>query len=317
MTIDPNVLDWLLAGDPVIRWQVKRDLLDAPEAEWRAERERVPETGWGAAFLSHQLPDGSWPRGRWTETTWTLLLLLDCGLPSHLQALRKAANLQISSLLPRDRPVDRKLLTHRLDLCHVGFWLRFGAAYLPDDPRLPVLAEVIFDLQMADGGWNCHVRNFPQTVHSSFHTTFNVLEGLREAAANGVVSRDRFAAAEAQAIEFMLVHRLYKSDKTGAVVKANLTHLTFPSYWHYTVLRGLDYIRATPFVSDPRLDDAIHLLLGQRKPNGRWPAERRIPGVVFFDMEKPGSESRWNTLRALRVLKARRLAPGNDSRQFN
>ena len=119
-------------------------------------------------------------RRRWLVARavgWTLLLLLDCGMPTHLASLRRAADLQISHLLPPGRPVERKVLMNRLDLCHVGFWLRFGSAFLPGDERLKPMAEVIFALQMADGGWNCRIRNDPNTVHSSFHTTFNVLEG--------------------------------------------------------------------------------------------------------------------------------------------
>jgi hypothetical protein len=101
---------------------------------------------------------------------------------------------------------------------------------------------------------------------------------------------------------------MYKSDKTGEIVGERMTYLTHPSYWHYTVLRGLDYIRSTPQIGDPRLTDAIDLLESQRKENGRWPVQKRIPGKTYFDMEKPGTESRWNTLRALRVLKARTQA---------
>ena len=308
MEIDPNILDWLLEGDPIIRWQVMRDLLQAPEAAWRAEQARIPEEGWGAEFLSHQLPDGSWPPGRWTDTTWMLLLLLDCGVPKQSERLKQAANLRISGLLPPGEPVERRLLRERLDLCHVGFWLRFGSAFMPGDPRLGAMAEAIFELQMADGGWNCHIRNYPDTQHSSFNTTFNVLEGMREAVDAGVVERSRFEAAEARALEFMLAHRLYKSDKTGAVIHERMMYLTFPSYWHYTVLRGLDYIRTTPYIADARLEDAVQLLESKRKPNGRWSIENRIPGITFFDMEKPGQESRWNTLRALRVLKSRARA---------
>jgi hypothetical protein len=90
-----------------------------------------------------------------------------------------------------------------------------------------------------------------------------------------------------------------------------MTRLTFPSYWHYTVLRGLDYMRTTPHMADPRLEDALQLLASQQKANGRWPVEKRIPGITFFDMEKPGSDSRWNTLRALRVFKSRSQAGGH------
>lgn len=305
MKIDPELRDWLLAGDPMIRWQVLRDLLGEPETVWRAEQARVPDSGWGAEFLRRQLPNGSWPKARWTDTIWTLVLLLDCGMPGGPERLRQAANLQISGLLSAGQPVEPKVLKTRLDLCHLGFWLRIGSAFLPGDERLGPMAEVIFELQMADGGWNCRIRNYPNTTHSSLHTTFNILEGLRQAAAAGVVEQARFEAVESRALEFVLAHRLYKSHKTGAVIDERMTQLTFPSYWHYTILRGLDYIAGTRFIGDARLDDALDLLQSRRKSNGRWPVEGRIPGVTFFDMEKPGSDSRWNTLRALRVLKGR------------
>jgi len=130
-----------------------------------------------------------------------------------------------------------------------------------------------------------------------------VLEGLRIAASRGAIQREAFRDAEARALEFVLAHRLYRSDRTGEVITDRFTHLTYPWHWHYTVLRGLDYLRLTPGIDDERVDDAIELLRGRRKQNGRWPLQKRIPGTLLVEMEKPGGESRWNTLRALRVLR--------------
>jgi hypothetical protein len=131
-----------------------------------------------------------------------------------------------------------------------------------------------------------------------------VLENLRMAATRGIVSEQAFRTAEAAALELMLVHRLYRSHRSGEVISERFTELTYPWHWHYTVLRGLDYLRLTPAISDRRLDDALDLLREKRKPNGRWPLQKRIPGTLLVEMEKPGRESRWNTLRALRVLRA-------------
>ncbi len=192
-----------------------------------------------------------------------------------------------------------------MDLCHLGFMLGLGAYFLSGDARLAPLAEAVLSAQYDDGGWNCQMRNYPERRHSSFNTTFNVLEGLRIAAERGAVEERAFRDSEARALEFMLAHRLYRSDKTGEVVADRFTHLTYPWHWHYTVLRGLDYFRLTPAIDDARLDDAIELLRDRRKPNGRWPLQKRIPGTLLVEMEKPGTESRWNTLRALRVLRAR------------
>jgi hypothetical protein len=306
MSADDAPIDWLMDGDPVIRWQTQRDLLHVPESVWRKEQSKTIETGWGAKYLAAMKPDLTWPAGRWTGSVWTLLVIIDCGLPADHPPLRAAAQAFLDKHLTAERARDPKWLRTRMDLCHLGFWLRIGSYFLGNDPRLADLASTVVAVQMADGGFNCRIRNAPHTRHSSFHTTFNVLEGLAASAAAGVITAKAFRAVEAPALEFMLAHRMYRSDRTGDVIDGRFTHLCHPSHWHYTVLRGLDYLRHTPQIADSRLDDAVALLASRRKRNGRWPVEKRIPGIEHFDMEKPGGESRWNTLRALRVLKARK-----------
>jgi hypothetical protein len=304
-----SVIAWLLDGDPVIRWQVMRDLLDEPAETWEAERRLTVESGWVAELLERQASDGSWPKGRWTESVWTLLLLVACGLPEDHPSARAPVEGLLGRFMPAGEDVDGAFLLKRVDLCHLGFWLGLGSYFLGGDARLPALGQAVLEAQLDDGGWNCHMRNRPSTRHSSFHTTFNVLEGLRIASARGAVAEHDFRDAEARALEFMLIHRLYLSDKTGDVISDRFTHLTYPWHWHYTVLRGLDYMRLTPAIDDERLSDPIQLLLERRKPNGRWPLQKRIPGALLVEMEKPGTESRWNTLRTLRILRRRDNAP--------
>jgi hypothetical protein len=299
-----GVIDWLMAGDPVIRWQTQRDLLGVPESVWGKERRRTVGEGWGARFLESMNADGSWPVARWTSAVWTLPMLIECGLPADHGPLRRSASLALDAEFRDGRAFDQKWLRTREDLCHLGFWLRIGSYFLGRDERLQSVGRFILEMPLADGGFNCRVRNFPDTHHSAFATTFNVLEGLREAARAGNISSAEFRATEKRAVDFMLEHALYRSDKTGEVIDERFTYLTYPSHWHYTVLRALDYIRDTPEIADPRLKDALELIESRRKPNGRWVTEKRIPGIEHFDMEKWGGESRWNTLRCLRVLKA-------------
>ena len=305
MASEESVIDWLLAGDPAIRWQVMRDLLDEPAEAWERERRRTVESGWVGDLLRHRRPDGEWPRGRWTDSVWTLLLLVACGIPEDHPATRAPVERLLGRFMVEGAPVDGAFLLKRVDLCHLGFWLGLGAHFLGADPRLPLLGQAVLSAQLDDGGWNCHMRNRPSTRHSSFHTTFNVLENLRIAAARGIVPEQVFRDAETRAVEFMLSHRLYRSDRTNQVISNRFTDLTYPWHWHYTVLRGLDYLRLTPAISDDRLTDPIDMLRQKRKPNGRWPLQKRIPGTLLVEMEKPGNESRWNTLRALRVLRLR------------
>ena len=305
MASDESVIDWLLAGDAAVRWQVMRDLLGEPAETWKGERARTLETGCVAELLGYQGPDGEWPKGRWTASTWTLLLLVAYGIPEDHLAARVPLEHLFDRFMPPGQNVDGAYMVKRVDLCHLGFWLGLGAHFRAEDPRLSPLGAAVLSAQRNDGGWNCAERNYPDTRHSSFHTTLNVLENLRIAATRGVVERPAFRDAESRAAEFMLSHRLYRSDRTGEVISERFTHLTYPWHWHYTFLRGLDYLRLTPAISDGRLADPIDLLHEKRKPNGRWPLQKRIAGTLLVEMEKPGQESRWNTLRALRVLQAR------------
>jgi len=299
------VVEWLLEGDPAIRWQVMRDLLDAPAETWESEQRRTVENGWVAELLRCQGSDGEWPKGRWTASTWTLLLLVAFGIPEGHPAAREPLERLLDRFMPPGDAVDGAFLLKRVDLCHLGFWLGLGAHFLAGDPRLPPLGAAVLSAQLDDGGWNCSVRNHPRTHHSSFHTTFNVLENLRIAAGRRIVPDRPFRDAEARAVEFMLSHHLYRSDRTGEVISERFTHLSYPWHWHYTFLRGLDYLRFTPAIADDRLADPIDLLWEKRKPNGRWSLQKRIPGTLLVEMEKPSLDSRWNTLRALRVLRVR------------
>jgi hypothetical protein len=299
---EESVVNWLLGGDPAIRWQVMRDLLDEPAETWQRERRRTVKSGWVAELLARQGADGEWPAGRWTASTWTLLLLVALGIPEGHPAGRAPIEQLLDKFVPEGATVES--LLKRVDLCHLGFWLGLGA-HFTDDRRLPLLGDAVLSAQFEDGGWNCRARNYPETVHSSFHTTFNVLENLRVANVRGIIPTRSFAAAERRAVELLLEHHLYRSDHTGAVISERFAQLTYPWHWHYTFLRGLDYLRLTAAISDPRLADPLNRLDDKRKPNGRWPLQKRIPGTLLVEMEKPGQDSRWNTLRALRVLRLR------------
>jgi hypothetical protein len=138
---DSAVVEWLLSGDPAIRWQTKCDLLDEPAEVWEAERLRTLETGWVADLLSRQGRDGEWPNGRWTDSVWTLLLLVACGLPEGHPSSRAPVERLLGRFMPAGETVDGPFRLKRVDLCHLGFWLGLGAHVLGDDPRLPGLGE--------------------------------------------------------------------------------------------------------------------------------------------------------------------------------
>jgi hypothetical protein len=182
----------------------------------------------------------------------------------------------------------------------------FMAAYFGiRDMRMDAMVENLLAARMPDGAWNCRQTRKPAPQHSSFHTTFNVLEGLREWLETTPVHalRNDVLEAEKHTLEFMLAHRLFKSDKTGQVIDKKFTMLSYPHYWHYNILRGLAYFARVNAARDARLGDAVALLKSRRRADGAWPVQHKFSGKVFFQMEKVGGPSRWNTLRALRVLK--------------
>ena len=266
----------------------------------------------GARLLALQAPDGSWGGGiyspKWISTTYTLLTLCAIGIPrDHAPSQRAAALVLDAELGPtRDDKFMRKLAA--LDRCIAGMDLQLAAYFGICDARMDALVENLLAEIMPDGAWNCRRQRRPKPHHSSFHTTFNVLEGLRtwlestEAVPQHPLRND-VLAAEHRALEFMLEHRLFKSDKTGQVIDHNFTLLSYPPRWHYDVLRGLVYFARVQVPHDARLEDAMALLRERRRADGTWPVQHNHSGKVFFDMEKTGGPSRWNTLRALRVLR--------------
>jgi hypothetical protein len=304
--MNPEILDWLMEGDPAIRWQVMRDVLHAPAAEWEAERARTVETGWGARLLALQNADGGWGEGvyapKFTSTTFTLLSLCEIGIPGAHEPARRGAAQVIDLILGETLDAEFARRLAGCDRCIAGMVLQLAVYFGIRDARVDALVDNLLAEIMPDGGWNCRKDRKPLPHHSSFNTTLNVLDGLREYIERGdAYRRADVLAAEAGALELLLQHRLFKSDKTGEVIRDQFTLLSFPHHWHYDFLRALDYFARRGTLTDPRLGDALALLKEKRAADGRWTIEHQFSGKVFFPLEKIGSPSRWNTLRAMRL----------------
>lgn len=306
MEQDANpVIAWLLEGDPAIRWQVHADLLGSVTEVVERERARVAEEGWGLALLSHQTPDGRWGNGlyspKWTSTTYTLLLLRDLGLmPGNPQALA-GCRLLLEHGLYDDGGINFWKSYKHSETCVTSMVLSILAYFELPDERIGRLVEYLLEQQMPDGGWNC--RRIRGAVHSSFNTTILALEGLWHYARTHPVYSSEISKAEARGREFLLQHRLYRSDKTGNIVNTAFTRFAFPTRWHHDALRALDYWQATRSARDERLEDGIELVYKKREADGSWVLQNHYSGKTFFKMEQVGRPSRWNTLRALRVLR--------------
>ncbi|HEV2376683.1 MAG TPA: squalene cyclase [Streptosporangiaceae bacterium] len=305
-----DVTDWLLEGDPAIRWQVMRDLTNAPADEVAAERARVERDGWGARLLAFEDPDGLWAGGAcfpasytgdepgqpWTATMHTLQTLQILGLDPASKSAQQAIALVTEN--GRWEHAGQRYFDGEVEPCINGRVIDTGAYFGVEVE--PVVERILVE-RLADGGWNCEAEN--GSLRSSFDTTINVLDGLLEFERTADGSA-QVSTARRSGEEYLLERSLFRRKSTGAVVQPEYLEFAFPYYWHYDVLRALDYFRRSGADPDPRMAEAVAAVRSKRQADGRWLLDHTHPGRVFFDLEGGvGTPSRWNTLRALRVLK--------------
>jgi hypothetical protein len=303
-------MDWLLDSDPAIRWQAMRDLTDAGPAAIAAERARIPQEGVGADILSKQESDGSWrltDKPVWLPTLFTLLLLRAAGVDRAEPAVESAVARLEASLRWDDKARGWELRSPEfggkpffegeVEPCINGGVFALGAYFGRPNSSL---ARRLVGEQLEDGGWNCEA---PQSTRSSFHTTICVLEGLLEYE-RAVGSSPEIAAARLRAEEYLLERGLFRRRSTGEVANPAFLELAFPPRYHYDVLRALDYFRAADVQPDARIRDAVQFIESRRQADGRWLLDQAYDEALPFAWgETVGEPSRWNTLRALRVLR--------------
>jgi hypothetical protein len=314
--MDEKLLDWLLDGDVSVQYHVHRDLLDAKPSALRRLQNRIPNEGFGKRFLDERDPvTGRWRGGygpKWISTHYTLLDLLNIGYPGTHPAFRKPATEYVNNSWVRGgyipkykRWYDECVAAMLLSLaCHAGL---SGMEDTACD-----ITDYLLRSVKKDGGWNCDASNYPErrVTKSSVHTTLTVLEALRDLSsfrdANGKPFPHRRAEcrqAMAGGAELLLKRRVYKKIKVDQAIRPSFTQMSFPCRWFFDFLKALDWFASVNHPVDPRLTDAVMLLLKKRRKDGTWPVQAKHSGLVHFDMEKTGGPSRWNTLRALRVLK--------------
>ncbi|MGM0588740.1 MAG: hypothetical protein ACQETE_10020 [Bacteroidota bacterium] len=306
-TIDINeeAIQWLLEGDVSIQYQAQRDLLDADKSELRELQQRIPVEGWGARFLQHRKNDGHWGKGfyqpKWTSTHYTLLDLKNLGFPPGNPLIEDSLNLVLSAPRGKLGGINYGKTNPYSDVCVNGMILNYASWFLDHDDRLVNIADYLLDEQMNDGGWNCE--RYQGAHHSSLHSTISVLEGLLEWSFQSDADHiNKVANAIKEGEEFILRHRLFRSQRTGQIIDPKMTRISYPCRWRFDILRGLDYFRYAGRAYDPRMQEALDIMLKKRQSDGLWPLQAKQEGSVHFEMETTGAPSRWNTLRALRVL---------------
>ena len=295
--IENHLINWLLEGD------VNRDLLGK---DCKTLQNKISKEGWGNRFLSKQNKNGHWGRGfytpKWTSTHYTLLDLKNLNISPDVKRVRNPVQMILNDEMSHEKKISKRIRIVNSDICINGMVLNYASYFKAKEEQLKSLVDYLLDNQMPDGGYNC-LSTRKGAVHSSLHTTLSVLEGLYEFRKQGYRYRfNEIKIVEKQCAEFILLHKLYKSDRTGKTIRNEFTRLPYPSRWRYDILRCLDFFAYANYNYDKRMKDALDLLISRRKKDGKWKLTAKYPGDIHFEMEKAGKPSRWNTLRSLRVL---------------
>jgi len=299
-----SIIPWLLEGDLSIQYQTYRDILGM---EHKDLQRKIATNGWTAQYLAKRHPDGHWGQGfyqpKWTSTHYSLLDLRNLwvlpGHPEILASIRRVAE----HCKAEDGGINPARTIGKSDVCINGMFLNYACYFGLEEEYLKSIADFILSQQMPDGGFNCR-SNRSGARHSSLHTTLSIAEGIHEYVVSNYSYRiDELKKAAQDCREFMLIHQLYLSDHNGKVIDQKFLRLPYPPRWRYDILRALDYFRESHAPYDPRMQKALDVLESKKRKDHCWPLQAHYPGKRHFEMEEVGKASRWNTLRALRVLK--------------
>ncbi|MBN1409195.1 MAG: hypothetical protein JW969_00025 [Spirochaetales bacterium] len=313
--LDQKLLKWLLEGDVSIQFQVHRDLLDSRPIILSTLQNRIPNEGFGKRFLNYRDPKtGLWPGWygpKWISNHYTLLELMNIGFPGKHPEIKEITAKYVNGIWGEGafnkksrRWFDTCVAAMLISLaCHAG--LKDTADTCKD------IVDYLLKVLMPDGGWNCGWWRIPGTpVKSSVHTTISVLEALRDLLVFRNAKNQPFShrlkdrkAAMASGAELLLKRRVYMKLSVDEAIEPRFTRMSFPCRWRFDFLRALDWFASVKWKPDTRLTNALSLLKSRRRKDGTWPVQEKHAGLAHFSMEETGRPSRWNTLRALRVLR--------------
>ncbi|HEX6946481.1 MAG TPA: hypothetical protein VF246_03945 [Acidimicrobiia bacterium] len=298
-----DVLAWLMEGDPAIRWQVMADLTDETEQAVGDERSRVAKEGWGRRLLDlRDEATGQWGGGtyvpKWTSTTYTLLLLIHMGLPPRVAESQRVVR-DVRDKVRWRRPWAGPYFSVIGEPCVTAMTVAIASYFGHPDWSTDSL-DWLLEQQRPDGGWNCDERS----SRGSFHTTISVLEALHAYQASDGPDAGAASTPRRSGHEYLLERRMFRTKSTGEPAHRSFPMFSFPPRWHYDLLRGMDYMRLALPRPDSRCEEALEVIQAKRRRDGRWNLQNTHRGLVHFEMEDgAGKPSRWNTLRAARVLK--------------
>jgi hypothetical protein len=320
--LSEDILEWLLEGDVSVQYQVHRDLLDSPERTLSKFKARIPKEGWGKEFLDRRQADGWWPgwySPKWTSTHYTLLELADIGMDLSGAETREVCRDYVNGMWA-DGAYDRKR-RRWFDACIAAMLVIIASksGLKGSEKSVEGIVDYLLEKTMPDGGWNCGWWREPESRKSSVHTTISVLEAFRDLDGRGregipafprkenavrSYRREERLAAEGKAAALLMRRRVFMKLSSDDPIKPSFMKASFPCRWHFDYLRALEWFASVGRPRERAMDPALSLLRESRLPDGTWSLQLRHSGEFHFHMERVGKPSRWDTLRALRVIRS-------------
>lgn len=304
MDIDNDLLNWILDSDVSLQYLVHKNLLNSPKSLLHELQKKITLEGYGKAYMDARNLQGKWGQRyynpKWSCTHYVLMDMKLLAYPRSKEIERIINNILDNEKSP-DGGINISTAIRPSDVCVNGMFLNYASYFIGKSDKFDSIIDNIIDMHMNDGGFNCE-KVLPGASHSSLHSSICVLEGLLSYIKSGNTYRsDEIKVLQDEALEFILIHHLYKSHKTLKVIHPDMTRFSYPYRYWFDVLRCLEYFVDANIAYDDRMSDAIDLLKSKRLKNGAWKNQGIRKGSTFFDMEKSGSISPINTYRALRV----------------
>jgi hypothetical protein len=296
---------------PVIRYWALRDLKGYRANDPEVARLQDDIAKWSPIdkHLSEQNRKGYWayPEDcywpKWSATVWSLILLGETGIRSSHPSVAAGCEYFLNMATSQDKswppitqsgPESYRLLW---EPCVTGNMARTLTVFgYGRDPRAQSMFEFLVRTQLPDGGWNCEFGEWGVKVkHSSFMSTieplwaFSALDrSLWPKGSKEVVDR---------AAEFMLLHWLHKSDRTGKVINEEWTKLHFPLFYYYDILHGLRVLTDLGYGSDGRVSEALQLIKQKQLSDGTWPMESSYINANRWNYMKDPATGEWHEER--------------------
>jgi len=303
--MDQKIIEWLDDSDPVIRFRLYRDILQSDQDTLNKIQNSIASEGWGKAFMDFRNESKHWGSAyyqpKWTSTHYTLLSLRMFFYPANDPRIHETIDLVLRENIGKEGGIVHKPNYPRSDVCINGMFLKFATYFKAPEEKLTSIIDFLLSTQLKDGGFNCQYHK-KETHHSSVHTTLSVCEGFWEYEKMGYTYRlNEVRQQRDEGEEFLLAHHLYKSDKDGHIINEAFLSGHWPYYWHYDVLRALEYFTESKHPYDPRMKEALEWLKSKGR-DGYWPLSPHYSGPTFYLMEKVSQKSKINTLRAVSIL---------------